>query len=128
MAVSKQEAQKFDEERFDLRKLSKLNVKKQCHIKFSNRFAASENLNYSKDINRAWKNVKENIKTSVKESLVLYEFKHHKPWFEEDCSQYLDSRKWAKMHWLQDPSQSSVDKQNNIKCEYTFQEQKERIS
>jgi len=28
-----------------------------------------ENLNYSEDINRAWDNIKENIKTPAKESL-----------------------------------------------------------
>jgi len=40
-------------------------------------FAAFEKLNISEDI----ENIKGNIKTSVKESLWLYELKHHKPWF-----------------------------------------------
>ena len=44
LVVSKQVAQKFDVDRFNLRKLSEL------EIKFSNRFAALENLNNSKDI------------------------------------------------------------------------------
>jgi len=35
------------------------------------------NLNDSEDINRAWENIKENIKTSAKESLGLYELKQH---------------------------------------------------
>jgi hypothetical protein len=39
----------------------------------ANRFAAFENLNDSKDINRAWENIKENIKISPKKSLGLYE-------------------------------------------------------
>jgi len=34
--------------------------------KISNRFAALENLNDSEYINRAWKNIKEDIKTSAK--------------------------------------------------------------
>jgi len=38
-----------------------------------------ENLNESKDINRTWDNIKENIKTSAKESLSLHELKQHKP-------------------------------------------------
>jgi len=42
-----------------------------------------ENLNDRKDINRAWENIKENIKTSAKESLGLDELKYHKPWFHE---------------------------------------------
>jgi len=43
-----------------------------------------ENVNDSKDINRVWENIKENIKTSAKESLDLYELKQHKPWFDEE--------------------------------------------
>ena len=45
-----------------------------------NRFAALENLNDSEDINGAWENIKENIKTSAKESLGLFELKQHNPW------------------------------------------------
>ena len=43
--------------------------------KVSNRFAGLENLNDSKDINRVWENIKENIKISAKEILGLYELK-----------------------------------------------------
>jgi hypothetical protein len=42
-----------------------------------------ENLSDSKDINRAWENIKENIKTSAKDSLGMHTLKQHKPWFEE---------------------------------------------
>jgi hypothetical protein len=66
-------------ERFNLRKLNKLEVMKQYQIKISNRFAALENLNDSDDINRAWENINENIKTSSNDSLGLYELKQHKP-------------------------------------------------
>ena len=38
-----------------------------------------ENLRDSEDINRAWENIKENIKTSAKESLGRYELKQRKP-------------------------------------------------
>jgi hypothetical protein len=109
LAVSKQEARKFDAERFNLKKLSGLEVRKQYQIKISNRFAALENLNISEDINRAWESIKENIKISAKGSLGLYERKQHKPWFEEECSKFLDQRKQAKMQWLQNPNQSNVD-------------------
>jgi len=44
-----------------------------------------ENLKDSEDINRAWKNIKEEIKTSAKDSQGLYELKQHKPWFHEEC-------------------------------------------
>jgi len=83
LAVCKQAAQKFDVERFNLRKLRELEVRKQYQIKIPNRCAALENLNDSQDINWAWENIKENIKTSAKERLGLYELKQHKPWFEE---------------------------------------------
>jgi len=43
--------------------------------KVSNRFAGLENLSDSKDINRVWENIKENIKISAKEILGLYELK-----------------------------------------------------
>jgi len=45
-----------------------------------------ENLSNSEDINRAWEINKYNIKTSATESLVLYELKHHKQRFDEECS------------------------------------------
>ena len=57
--------QKSDVERFNLRKLNELQVRKQCQIKTSNRFATLENLNDSQNIHRAWENMKENIKTSA---------------------------------------------------------------
>jgi len=43
-------------------------------------FAALENFGDDKDINnRALENIKENNKTSAKESRGLHELKHHKP-------------------------------------------------
>jgi len=58
-------------ERFNLRKLSELEVGKKYQIKISNRFATLENLNDNKGINKAWENIKENIKSSAKDSLGL---------------------------------------------------------
>jgi hypothetical protein len=66
LALRKQEAKKLDVETFNLRKLSELEVRKQYQIKISNKFAALEILNGSKDRNRAWENIKDNIKTSTK--------------------------------------------------------------
>ena len=76
-AVSKQAAQKFDGEKYNLRKLNELQVRKQYQIELSNRFAALKNLHDSEDINRTWENIKQNIKTSTKESLGLHELKLH---------------------------------------------------
>jgi hypothetical protein len=73
LAVSKQAAQKFNVERFNLRKLSQVEVRKQYQIKIANGFTALENLDDNEDINWAWENIPENIKTSANESLGLYE-------------------------------------------------------
>ena len=43
LAVSKQAAQKFDGERFNLRKLNELEVRKHYQIEITNGFAALEN-------------------------------------------------------------------------------------
>jgi len=75
-------------ERFNIRKLSELWIRKQYQIKISNKFAVWENLNYSEDVSRVWENIKENIETSVKESLALYGLKQQKPWFDEECSRF----------------------------------------
>jgi hypothetical protein len=61
-----QATQKTDLERLNLKKLSKMEVRKQFQIEVSNRFAALENLSESEDINRAWENIKESIKISYK--------------------------------------------------------------
>jgi glycine betaine/choline ABC-type transport system substrate-binding protein len=88
LAVRIQAAQKSFEERFNLRKLNELEVRKQYQIEISNRFAASENLSDSEDINMAWESVKENIKTSAKQSLDPLELKQHRPWFDEECLRF----------------------------------------
>jgi len=74
--------QKFDVERFNLRKLRELEVRKQYQIKVSNRFEAVENLNDSEHIKRAWEDIKQNIKTAAKDSPCLYELKQHKLCFD----------------------------------------------
>ena len=58
LAVRKQEAQKSDEGRFNLRRLNDLEVRKQYQIEIKNRLAALENVSEDEDINRAWKSIK----------------------------------------------------------------------
>ena len=65
-------------------------------MKISNRFAALKNLIDSKDINSAWENIEENIKTSAEESLGLFELKQHTQWFDNKFSQFLHPTKQAK--------------------------------
>jgi hypothetical protein len=69
------------------------------------------------DINRAWETIRGNIKISAKESLGCYELKKHNQLFDEGCSELLDQRKQAKLHWLKDPSEISGDNLNNIRRE-----------
>ena len=92
-------------ERINFRKLDDLKVRKHYQITISNMFEALMNLNDSEDINRTWKNIKENINTSTKESLGLYEL--------------IDKvyRKQAKIQWLQYPNLRKVDNLNNVRIE-----------
>jgi len=53
LAVSKQAAQKFDGEKFNLRKPNEMEVRKQCQIEITNRFEALGNLSDDEDVNRA---------------------------------------------------------------------------
>ena len=115
LAVSEQAAQKFDGERFNLRKLNELEVKEKDQSEIAKRFAALENLNVEEDVNKAWENTKENIKTSDKESLSLHELKQRKPWFDKECIDFSDQRKQAKIQWIQDPSRNNVDNLNNVR-------------
>ena len=52
LAVGKQATQRFDRQRFNLRKLNELEVRKQYQIEITNSFAALENLNEDEDVNR----------------------------------------------------------------------------
>ena len=80
-----------------------------------------KNLNDDENVNRVWKNIKEYMKTSAKESLGLHEWKQHKPWFDRECVDFLNQRVRAKMQWIQDPSRSKVDNFNNIRREASRQ-------
>jgi hypothetical protein len=54
LAVRKHATQKFNGEKFNLRKLNDLEVRKQYKVEITNRFAALENVSNDEDINRAW--------------------------------------------------------------------------
>ena len=67
IAVGKQAAQRFDRQRFNLRKLNEPEVREKYQIEITNRFAALENVNNDEDVNRTWENIKDNIQTSAEE-------------------------------------------------------------
>jgi hypothetical protein len=60
-------------QRFDLRKLNDAEVKEQYQVKITYRFAALKNFDDNVDMNTACENIRENMKTSAKESLGHYE-------------------------------------------------------
>jgi len=66
LAVSNQTTQKFDVEKFNIRKFSELEVRKQYQSRISKRFAALENLNNSEDINRVGRILKRMSKHQLK--------------------------------------------------------------
>ena len=74
-----------------------------------------ENLNRDETVNRAWDNIKENIKISARESLGLHEWKQHKPWFDKECVDFLVQRKQAKMQSIHYPRRINVDNLNNVR-------------
>jgi uncharacterized FlaG/YvyC family protein len=76
LAVSKRPVHKMDI--FNLKKLNEGEVKEQYQITIKNRFSALENLEYNEDINRAWDDVRENIKISAKECIGHCKAKRHK--------------------------------------------------
>jgi len=104
-------------ERFNLINLSELEGRKQYQIEIANRFATLKNLSDGEDINRAWENINENIKTSAKGSLGLHELKKYKPRFEEKYLRFLDRRKHDKMQWVQHPNQNNVYDLINVRRE-----------
>jgi hypothetical protein len=115
ISVSKRARQKFDLERFDLKKLDEVEVKEKYQVEISNRFATLESLDESFDINSAWESIRENIKTSAKDNLGYNRLKHNKPWFNDECSKLIDQRKQAKLKRLQNPSQTNGDNLKKLK-------------
>ena len=79
LAITKQAAQKFDGDIFNLRKLHELEFRKLYQIEIANRFLALGNLIVEEDTNRNWESIKGNIKTSAKVSLGMHELKQHNP-------------------------------------------------
>jgi hypothetical protein len=100
LTVKKQRSQKFNMERFNLKKLNEVGDKEQFRVEVSNRFAALGDLDTEEEINSAWEMIRENIKISVKQSLGYFELKKHKLWFDEECSKLVDQRKQAKLLFI----------------------------
>jgi len=76
-----------------------------------------ENVSDDEDINRAWEIIKSISKPQLKRVLGLHELKQHKLSFDEDCLGILDEKRQAKMQWVQDPNQHTVDNLNSVRHE-----------
>jgi hypothetical protein len=74
LAVNNQKSQRFHMEKFNLKKLNKVEGKEQYHVEVSNRFAALDNLDAEVrvDIIGAWEMIQVYIEISAKESLGYY--------------------------------------------------------
>jgi hypothetical protein len=57
-------------ERFNLKKFSEVEGKEKYRVEVSNRFSALEDLDAEVEIITIWETIRENIKISVKNSLV----------------------------------------------------------
>jgi hypothetical protein len=57
LAVNKQRSQRFDMERFNLKKLNDVECKEQFGLEVSNRFEALEDLDTEVEINSAWETI-----------------------------------------------------------------------
>jgi hypothetical protein len=69
LAVNKQRSQRFHMEKFNLKKLNKVEGKEKYQVEVSNRFASLKDLDTEVEINSAWETIRENINISAKESL-----------------------------------------------------------
>jgi hypothetical protein len=83
-------------ERFNLHKINVVEVKEEYHVKISNRYSVSKNLdndNDDMDIGKVWKSIREIMKASATESVTYFGLRQHKPCSDEECSELLDQSK-----------------------------------
>jgi hypothetical protein len=96
-------------ERFNISKLNELEVRRQYQIDITNRFAGLENVSDSEDINRAWENIKGDIKPSAEERLGVQELEQHKQWFDECLGFSIEgSRLKCSGYWIQDKAMQII--------------------
>jgi hypothetical protein len=119
ISVSKRARQKFDLERFDLKKLDDIGIREKYEVEISNRFVVLESLGESFD-HKAWEGVRENIKISAKDNLGYHRLKHSKAWFDDECSKLIDQQKQARLQWLQNPSHIIGHSLQNLRRETTI--------
>jgi hypothetical protein len=68
-----------------------------------------KNLDNIEDINRVWKNIKEETIIPDQEILCQFKRKQHKTLFDEECLKFEDQRKQAELQSLHDPKRSTAE-------------------
>jgi hypothetical protein len=58
--------------------------------------------------------------------LGLYDLRQHKPWFDEECSRFLDQRQQDTMQWLQHTNHNNADNLNKVRREDSRHFRKEK--
>jgi hypothetical protein len=66
--------------------------------------------------NMALETIRENIKISAKQSILLRN-KTYNLWFDEECSETSHQRTQAKVQWLLDQNQTNGANLNNVRSE-----------
>ncbi|KAJ4426617.1 hypothetical protein ANN_26415 [Periplaneta americana] len=87
-------------------------TKQNYQVEISNRFAtleSSDEVEKELHVNSVWENIRDSIKIAAEQSIGYYETKKKKPWFDEDCCIAVETRKQAKLKFLQDPVEANRD-------------------
>jgi hypothetical protein len=88
---------KFDTQRCGLRNLKDAEVRKERQIEISESFVALGIQDHYMDMKAVWENIREIVKTVVKEYLHQSELKQHETWFDENSSKLFDTREKFKL-------------------------------
>jgi hypothetical protein len=115
ISVSTRVRQHPDLERFDLKRLDDVEVKKKYQVEISISFADLESLDKCFDIQYAWESIRENTNTSAKGNLGYQKLKHNKLLFDDKCSKLIGQRKQAKLQWLRYPNHINRDNLKSLR-------------
>ena len=62
-----------------------------------------------------WVNIRDSIKASAKEKVGILETKRYKFWFDEECSELANKRKYTKLFWLLSPNNQTPEDFSNVR-------------
>ncbi|KAJ4427240.1 hypothetical protein ANN_24858 [Periplaneta americana] len=120
LSVAKRVVQQVNISRFNIQKLKDEETKQRYQVEISNRFEtlrSSDEVEKELDVNSVCENIRVSIKIAAEQSIVYYETKEKKPWFDEDCCMVVERREQAKLKFLQDPDEENRDNYYNERRE-----------